>query len=208
MGYTLVACSSTKSGKYVRIGHPYNLNEISKIYSVSKSEIENFNMGKSFNNGDWIFVPGRGGIMSTSRSPSGNFTHNQSLLWPFRQSNIRISSDYGYRGFSHHDGLDLPAPRKSKIFAAASGVVVTSSRVKGYGKTVIIDHGAGLETLYAHNSSNLVNVGDRVQSGDPIALVGATGKATGNHLHFEVRINGEAKDPMDYLPDNKNLNFQ
>ena len=121
---------------------------------------------------------------------------------------MRVSSDYGYRGFSHHDGIDLPAPRKTPIVASASGKVITSHRVKGYGKTVIIDHGGGVQTLYAHNAENLVKKGAYVHKGQEIALVGATGRATGNHLHFEIRIDGEHRDPLNYLPANKNLAFQ
>jgi murein DD-endopeptidase MepM/ murein hydrolase activator NlpD len=206
--HLVVSCSSTKSGQYVRIGHPYNLEQISKAYKVPVSEIKNYNLGKSLSKGNWIFVPKPVGMMMSKRQPAGMSLENVDLIWPLQFTNIRVSSDYGYRGFSHHDGIDLPAPRKTPIVASASGRVITSSRVKGYGKTVIIDHGNGIQTLYAHNAENLVKKGSVVHQGQVIGLVGATGRATGNHLHFEIRIAGEHKDPLSYLPDNKNIAFQ
>ena len=206
--HLLVACSSTRSGQYVRLGHPYDLDQISKVYRVSVSDIKNYNIGKSLSKGHWIFVPKSAGLFSNKRDPAELSLDHISLMWPLQFTNIRVSSDYGYRGFSHHDGIDLPAPRKTPIVAAAGGKVVTSSRAKGYGKTVIIDHGNGIQTLYAHNAENLVRLGSVVHKGQVIGLVGATGRATGNHLHFEIRINGEAKDPLSYLPDNKNIAFQ
>lgn len=201
-------CSTTKSGQYVRIGHPYNLEEIGKVYNVSLQEIKNFNANKKLSQGDWIFVPKAAGIMLSKRQPAGMSLDNITLIWPLQFSTMKISSDYGYRGFSHHNGIDLPAPRKTPIFASASGRVITSSRIKGYGKTVIIDHGSGVQTLYAHNAENIVKNGAYVQKGQIIGLVGATGRATGNHLHFEIRINSEHRDPLSYLPDNKNIAFQ
>lgn len=203
-----VSCSSTKSGKYVRIGHPYGLEDISKVYKVSLNDIKNYNSDKSLKKGDWIFVPKAVGFINSSRQPAGYTLENLSFIWPLQFSTIKVSSDYGYRGFSHHDGIDLPAPRKTTIVAVANGKVISSSRLKGYGKTVIIDHGNGIETLYAHNSDNIVKVGTYVYKGQKIALVGATGRATGNHLHFEIRVKGKHRDPLDYLPDNKNIAFQ
>lgn len=204
----LSACSSTRSGQYVRIGHPYAIDEISKVYKVSVNDIKNFNPTKGLNKGDWIFVPKSSGMMISSRSPAGRSLENINFIWPLQFSTIKVSSDYGYRGFRHHDGVDLPAPRKTQIVAAADGKVVNSSRLKGYGKTIIISHGGGIETLYAHNSENVVKNGAFVRQGQVIALVGATGRATGNHLHFEIRDNGNHKDPLSYLPNNKTIAFQ
>lgn len=207
--FTLLhSCASTKSGQYVRVGHPYNINDISKVYGVTLSDIKNYNPHKSLQSGDWIFVPKQAGLLKTSRQPASQSLENIALIWPLQFSTLRVSSDYGYRGFSHHNGIDLPAPRKTPIVAAAAGRVVNSSRLKGYGKTIIIDHGNGIETLYAHNSENIVKLGANVHKGQVIALVGATGRASGNHLHFELRINGDHKDPLSYLPDNKNIAFQ
>lgn len=205
----IMSCSSTPSGKYVRIGHPYDLKQIEKIYQVNRQDIEMYNRGKNLERGTWVFIPRPIGVLLSSRKPGFHHTMDgQNFSWPLDFSQIEISSDYGYRGFSHHDGIDLPAPRKTPISASAEGVVKVSARIKGYGKTVIIDHGNGVETLYAHNSSNLVSPGQRVLRGQVIALVGATGRATGNHLHFEIRVKGESKDPLKFLPQDRSIAFK
>ena len=97
-----------------------------------------------------------------------------------------------------HEGIDLAAPAGTPIQAAASGRVTFAGWQRGYGLIVIIDHGAFI-TKYAHNTENLVRVGDEVLRGQPIAKVGRTGNATGNHLHFELVLDGKAVDPLLYL---------
>lgn len=98
-----------------------------------------------------------------------------------------------------HTGVDMRAPYGTLIHAAQAGIVVYSGWKRGYGNTVIIDHGNGLATLYAHASSVEVRVGEMVSRGQVIAKVGSTGYSTGNHLHFEVRINGEPVNPKNYI---------
>lgn len=126
------------------------------------------------------------------------------LLWPV-PSYSRISSNYGYRihpiyGTKRlHAGVDLAAPYGSAILAAEAGTVTTATFGSGYGYYVVISHGGGLATLYGHCSSLLVKAGDKVTRGQTIAKVGSTGASTGNHCHFEVRINGSTTDPMAYL---------
>lgn len=116
-----------------------------------------------------------------------------------------ISSAYGWRIHpitkkrSLHTGTDFPAPTGTKVVAAGNGVVILSNWYGAYGNTVIIDHGGGYSTLYAHNSKLGVKVGDKVNAGDVIAYVGSTGWSTGPHLHFEVRVNGEPTDPMQFF---------
>ena len=115
-------------------------------------------------------------------------------IWPLKR--FEVSSKFGIRaGGRLHSGIDLRAPRGTPIHAAAAGRVKFSGFRSGYGKTVIIDHGRGIETTYAHNNSNLVSVGQRVQQGEMIARVGRSGRATGYHLHFEYRRDGKAVDP-------------
>jgi len=114
----------------------------------------------------------------------------------------RISSGFGLRRdpingeLRPHGGIDIAAAEGSPIRAAASGTVAFSGFSRGYGNTVIIEHKNGLSTLYAHNSSNLVKVGDVVDTNTIIALVGSTGRSTGPHLHFEVRKGGTPVNPM------------
>lgn len=98
-----------------------------------------------------------------------------------------------------HTGLDIAAPNGTKILAVSDGVVTHASPMGSYGNLVIISHGNGIETYYAHCSKILVQKGQQVSSGENIALVGSTGNSTGNHLHLEIRINGKAVNPQKYL---------
>jgi murein DD-endopeptidase MepM/ murein hydrolase activator NlpD len=98
-----------------------------------------------------------------------------------------------------HEGIDITASSGTPIWAAAAGTVIWASWRGGYGNCVVVDHGNGLATLYAHASSILVGVGQSVGQGEMIALVGSTGNSSGPHLHFEVRVNGSAVDPLLYL---------
>lgn len=119
------------------------------------------------------------------------------FLWPVPGG--RISSLFGPRGRSFHAGLDIAAGQGTAILAADSGVVTASGWNGGFGLMIIIDHGNGMVTLYAHNSSNLVSVGQRVQRGQQIAQVGSTGNSTGPHLHFEVHRNGRQVNPLQFF---------
>ncbi len=122
-----------------------------------------------------------------------------SLKWPVVGG--VFTSGFGPRGRRMHRGIDLAAKPGTPIFAVADGVVVYSdNKQRGYGNLVIIDHGKGVLTVYAHNRRNLVDEGERVRQGARIAEVGNTGRSTGPHLHFELRVKGKAVNPLDYLP--------
>lgn len=121
-------------------------------------------------------------------------------IWPVESGVYTITSRFGPRWGSFHSGVDLGMPTGNKVFAADGGVVTAAGYSGGYGYLVTIDHQNGMETRYAHNSQLLVNVGDKVFQGQEIAKSGNTGRSTGPHLHFEVRVNGDAKNPLDYLP--------
>lgn len=112
-----------------------------------------------------------------------------------------ISAGYpNYSSGKYHGGVDFPVPAGTNVFAADAGTVVTVRKLDySYGHYIIIDHGNGFQTLYAHNSKILVKEGQRVEQGDIIALSGSTGNSTGPHCHFEVRINGNRVNPLDYL---------
>ena len=125
------------------------------------------------------------------------------FAWPV-PSTQRITSQYGYRIHpvyktkKFHSGIDIGAAYGVDIVAAADGVVTLATTNGGYGKCVIINHGSGITTLYGHNSTLLVESGQRVTKGQLIAKAGSTGVSTGPHLHFEVRINGSTVDPLQY----------
>lgn len=139
----------------------------------------------------------RGTKVRPTWMPTGSFR------WP---TSGRISSYFGGRkspgciGSTNHKGIDIAVPRGTPIYAADGGTVTYSGWMSGYGYLVQIDHGNGYVTRYGHNSSLTVNVGQHVYKGQQVARAGSTGNSTGNHCHFEVRYNGVAKNPLNYLP--------
>ena len=150
-------------------------------------------------------------VKTTSSSSNGssttkNYSGNGKFLWPVPSSSY-ISSPWGYRihpiyGTKKlHAGIDIAASSGSNIVAAESGTVILSSwgYNGGYGNYIIVSHGNGYTTRYAHCSNLYVKVGETVSRGQVIAAVGSTGASTGPHCHFEVRINGESVNPVNYL---------
>lgn len=140
-------------------------------------------------------VQARGTLERPDWAPTGSFR------WP---TSGNITSKYGYRnifgGSSFHGGLDIANKAGTDIVAADGGEVTYAGWMSGYGYLVQIDHLNGYVTYYGHNSSLLVSVGDKVFKGQHIAEMGSTGRSTGNHCHFEVRLNGDRQNPADYLP--------
>ncbi|MFI3226540.1 MAG: peptidoglycan DD-metalloendopeptidase family protein [Clostridia bacterium] len=126
------------------------------------------------------------------------------FMWPSANS-TRITSPFGYRthpitgSYSLHTGVDIGASGGTDILSANAGTVIVSDYHSAYGNYVMVDHGGGIVTLYAHMSKRLVSVGDVVGKGETIGLVGSTGWSTGNHLHFEIIVDGEHIDPMTYF---------
>ncbi|CQR70097.1 Murein DD-endopeptidase MepM [Sporomusa ovata DSM 2662] len=123
-------------------------------------------------------------------------------IWP---ASGDVTSGFGWRsspwggGNELHPGIDIANSIGTPIFATADGVVEQSGWSGGYGNTVQIDHGNGIETIYGHNSSVLVNAGQSVKKGQIISYMGSTGRSTGPHVHYEVRVNGTAVDPIRFL---------
>ena len=140
-------------------------------------------------------IQARGTLERPSWAPTGSFR------WP---TNGTLTSRYGYRkifgGTSFHGGIDIANKKGTDVVAADGGEVIYAGWMSGYGYLIQIDHQNGYVTYYGHNSSLLVDVGDKVYKGQHIAEMGATGRVTGTHCHFEVRLNGERQDPLDYLP--------
>ncbi len=126
------------------------------------------------------------------------------FAWPV-PNYYRVSSDYYERinpvtgNWEFHNGIDIPAAYGSPVVAAADGKVIFAGPRGTFGNTVIIDHGSGLTTLYAHHSAVTVSTGMMVRKGDQIAKIGSTGRSTGNHTHFEVAINGDRVTPWNYI---------
>ena len=139
----------------------------------------------------------KGGTVSTSSSSNASaMLGSLSFRRPLNSS--RISA--GYLGYPGHRGIDFPSPQGTPVMAAEAGTVTTVLYSnKSYGNRVIIDHGNGISTLYGHNSTISVSLGQRVSKGQTIAGVGSTGRSTGNHVHFEIRINGKPINPTSYV---------
>lgn len=135
-------------------------------------------------------------------APAGQGGTGQ-FMWP---CNGPITSYYGWRTHpifgttKYHSGMDIAVDSGTPIHAADSGTIVYSGWLGGYGNCVMIDHGGGLVTLYAHNSALNVGEGQYVSKGTVVAYVGSTGYSTGPHCHFEVRLHGELTEPLNYLP--------
>jgi murein DD-endopeptidase MepM/ murein hydrolase activator NlpD len=134
-------------------------------------------------------------IRNSSGGSSGSGSSASGFIWPV---NGVVTSGFGWRWGRMHEGIDIAAPTGTPIRAAASGSIIYAGYMGGYGNLVVIDHGNGLSTAYAHQSAIYIG-GGSVSQGTVIGAVGSTGNSTGPHLHFEVRVNGSAVDPMGYL---------
>ncbi len=118
------------------------------------------------------------------------------FVWPVHGV---LTSGFGWRWGRMHEGVDIAVANGTPVVAAKAGVVIVAGWMGGYGNLVVVDHGGGVATAYGHNTSVTVGIGQQVEQGQLIAYSGSTGHSTGPHVHFEVRINGSAVDPMGYL---------
>jgi murein DD-endopeptidase MepM/ murein hydrolase activator NlpD len=166
---------------------------LSREYGVTVADLKAANPGlepRRLLPGSSVLIPGaHKDRQLTSRS-------DLVLAWPVQG---KISSVFGSRWGGYHYGLDIAAPTGTVITAARAGRVSESGWKGSYGQVIVLDHGAGLTTLYAHASRCLVHKGQWVTKGQPIARVGSTGRSTGPHLHFEVRVNDNPVNPIRYL---------
>ena len=139
-------------------------------------------------------------LAANASNSSNSSMKDSGFIWPL-PGYTTITSGYGARWGSTHTGIDISGGGcyGSGIVAAASGTVIKAASHWSYGNYVIVDHGGGYTTLYAHCSQLLVSVGQNVAQGQKIALVGSTGQSTGPHLHFEVRINGKTQNPRNFV---------
>ena len=193
------------------------LSKIAKLYGADPDEIQSSNNMKSANSlsiGQTLLVPGgeRQATIPTRRvasvsslftpgqtKPSGSSERNTlGMIWPtdLRKINTYFGQYYIY---GRHWGLDIDCNNANTNYAALDGIVTRSGWSGAFGNLVEIDHGNGIVTLYGHNAKLYVKSGQAVSQGDPIALCGTTGRSTGTHLHFEVRVNGSAVNPLDYI---------
>jgi murein DD-endopeptidase MepM/ murein hydrolase activator NlpD len=217
-------CAGSRAGgpgviHHVRAGE--NLYRIGRHYSIPAKEIARANGIRDVTQlsiGQRLFIPGarrriqadssehagrataRSGNLEESRRLARKAALEQSSLqfaWPVRG---RLSSRYGIRRGKPHEGIDVAAARGTAIFASESGRVIHSGRLGSYGKVVIVKHAGAFRTVYAHASKLLVRKGEFVERGQKVAEVGSTGRATGPHVHFEIRRSETPRNPLAFLP--------
>ncbi len=198
-------------GIYHTVQRGENLFRIGKAYDLTYQELARVNRIQDPNQlraGDRIFIPGATRQLpveiitpttvslkrSTPSEPRDGT--RPALVWPVSGA---VTSGFGARGESFHDGIDISVPEGTPVHAVESGEVIYSDQLRGYGNMVIIRHAGGVVSVYAHNRQNRVREGRTVAQGDTIAEVGSTGRATAPHLHFEVRRDNVAEDPLLYL---------
>jgi murein DD-endopeptidase MepM/ murein hydrolase activator NlpD len=204
-------------GVLYRVVEGDTLNLISQRYEVAVLEIlraNDLHDSELIAPGQKLVVPGAKPIITPSPGPAATKLADApsqpteasqgdslpSFVWP---ASGRITTRFGYMGWASphgHAGLDIAAPSGTPVAAATSGKVLLATHAGGgYGIQIILDHGGGLRTVYAHLSQLNVETGERVSRGQIIGLVGSTGFSTGPHLHFEVRQNGDPRDPLAFL---------
>ena len=202
---TLAGCASRPPAEhptYHVVATGENLYRIGLRYGVSAAEIARANgIGDvtQLHVGQRLLIPGVRGSGSPGPAPAAIARYDGPLRfrWPVKAP---LTSRFGLRGNRPHEGIDLGAPAGTPIFAAEAGRVILSGRFGAYGKVVILKHAGAYRSVYAHARKLFVEKGDFVERGQKIAEVGATGRATGPHLHFEIRRGDTPHDPLAYLP--------
>ncbi len=194
----ICSCSHFRgSGHYRQMLKGETPRKFAKRVGVKLWKLKIANDDRKFAEGQWLFIPSNVGILYKNRTLAS--LRNKNLMWPVPSSR-RISSKFGYRWGRKHEGIDISARYNSHIVAAESGVVVyAGSQLGSYGKIVVIGHSGGFFTVYAHANSLHVKTGQTVYRGQVIAKIGSTGRSTGPHLHFEVRSQSKAFDPIYFL---------
>ena len=206
----------TIEGAVHRVKEGDTVDSLAKLYGVEPEEIISFNLleeSSSLPEGEKLVMPGgefpkeereressrliasRGGIGEASAEGALDYDAPE-FRWPVRGE---ITSYYGWRNGSFHYGIDIASPYGNEVRAAYGGIADFIGYLNGYGQTLVLDHGKGWSTLYAHNKEILVSVGEEVSTGQPVARIGSSGNATGPHLHFEIKKKGEKLDPLKFL---------
>ncbi|MCD7927529.1 MAG: peptidoglycan DD-metalloendopeptidase family protein [Oscillospiraceae bacterium] len=176
------------------------MEEEQELYESQISELENKNSEI-----DSEIAQAQAALEAQVSAGTVTVTTQSDYIWPL-PGYYTLTSLYGSRAdpitgqADNHKGIDIPAPKGTSILAARGGVVITSGYHSSYGNYVVVSHGNNDSTLYAHMSSRAVSVGDTVSQGQVLGYVGSTGRSTGNHLHFEVRVSGSRCDPINMYP--------
>jgi murein DD-endopeptidase MepM/ murein hydrolase activator NlpD len=188
------------------------IHRISKMYNVEILDVMDYNNLQSLELKTglklWL-IPHEGGtqeyVVTEKKVPPKTNTETEKIVKKrkvdlFLPANGIVSSEFGMRNGRPHKGIDISCDMGDPIYAAMNGKVVFNGTQRGYGNIVILEHDNLIMTVYAHNESNLVRLGETVKKGQPIATVGNTGNSTAPHLHFEYRVEGKAINPREVLP--------
>lgn len=199
-------------GIYHVVGAGENLFRIGKAYDISYEELARVNRIQDPHQiyaGQRVFIPGATrqlpveiitplrATLAPPRLPDHPEPSLAGFVWPVAGT---INSNFGPRGNTFHDGIDIAAPEGTPIRSIEQGEVIYNDQLRGYGNVIIIRHPGGFVSVYAHNRINLVREGQRIARGEIIGEVGSTGRVSGSHLHFEIRKDNIAQDPLYYLP--------
>lgn len=219
----LVACSTSfdSKGVYHRVRSGENLTWIAKAYGVDLQDLAELNniqdVNRKISAGEKLYIPPRrthrhkklpfeGKLAAHARQAPPRFrraradkiyTDHNRFLWPVQGT---VMSPFGIRNGRRHDGVDIKSRAGTPIKAADHGRVVYAGSMRGYGNLILVRHAGNFFTAYAHNSANLVREQQTVKKGAIIGKVGKTGRASGPHLHFEVREGEKARNPLFFLP--------
>ena len=199
----LISCTHIQSGQYIQLQKGDNLESLSKCYNVPSAHLLASNNGHKPLWGDWYFIPLKRGILGqgpgTFAGITTSYLNSGTFIWPVPSSK-RISSHYGKRWGRPHQGIDIAGREGGHIVATADGKTVYSgSGLSSYGNLIVLSHGGGIFSVYAHNKKNFVKRGQRVYKGQVIGQLGQTGRTTGPHLHFEIRKNSRPLNPIKYV---------
>ena len=215
---SLPSCAAG-AGVTHRVRPGENLYRIGKAYGVDHATLARLNRippPYSIKAGDKIYIPEADRELPVDlitprasdaappqpepivRGPEAHgYSKSARFLWPVRG---KLMTGFAAGGQSPHDGIDIVSPPGAAVLAADDGRVIFSDRLSSYGNVIIVEHLGSITTVYAHNDRNLVRKGTRIKRGERIALVGASGRARTPHLHFEIRKDNVARNPLYYLP--------
>lgn len=169
-------------------------NDLSKSWKTSFQSLSENNSSPELNSSSHPSSEKLDSLPWSSYQKEWSLPYDSVFEWPVSRG--KITSGFGSRNGRPHEGLDVSGKFGQPIKSVANGRVVYSGVMSGYGRIVVIYHGGGVSSVYAHNRENLVKVGDLVEKSQPVATIGQSGRATGPHLHFEIRKDGEATNPL------------
>ena len=201
------SCSHIESGTYVELGPKDSIKKLAKDFKVPEWKIKEANSNRPFEVGQWYFIPESKGVIEAFKgsSPYAKVALkkvSEKFIWPV-PSCKKVSSLFGRRWGRAHEGIDIPAKEGAHFVSIDDGVVVYSGNdLSGYGNLTVVSHAGGVFSIYAHAQKNYTKKGDKVFSGQVLGKVGQTGRATGPHLHFEIRQDSRPIDPSSFYVKN------